>query len=147
GHRAAHPRRPIDGQGAAREGGLRVLRQRVRGRGPGELLMKRPSVFFAAAIAAIAASFANFAGCASDLTDDVEGKQCTESGECLPGYECDHATNICVEEGTVKEDSGAPDAPMADAGDSGPDGCPDGADGCTAICGEGETNCGGVCVK
>ena len=41
------------------------------------------------------------AACESDLSSDVEGKECDADGACLPGYACDEESNLCIEQGAV----------------------------------------------
>ena len=57
--------------------------------------------------------------CEGDLSPSVEGKGCGPAGECLPGYTCDDATNVCVVTGSVMT---------------------------PVVCRDGETTCGGECV-
>ena len=56
------------------------------------------------------------AGCESDLSADMEGKECDSEGACLPGYVCDGESNLCIKRQTEEN------------------------------CREGETICGGMCV-
>ncbi|HWP09025.1 MAG TPA: hypothetical protein VNN72_24955, partial [Polyangiaceae bacterium] len=40
-------------------------------------------------------------GCEGDLSDNLDGKACGAKGECVDGYVCDTATNVCVKAGSV----------------------------------------------
>ena len=40
-------------------------------------------------------------GCQGSLPTSLDGKACTASGECLPGYVCDHEHNVCVKGGGI----------------------------------------------
>ena len=44
-------------------------------------------------------------GCADSLTDDLDGRPCTDDGRCVAGYVCS-LDKICVREGSGEADSG-----------------------------------------
>ena len=73
-------------------------------------------------LAALSLVLSAAAGCQTDLTDNLDGKQCDSKGECVAGYTCDEVKNLCVRSGSLP------------------------ADGGPVICSEGETVCGGECV-
>src|SRR6187402_2162206 len=56
--------------------------------------------------ASLAAAAALLASCKSDLSESVEGLDCGSQGECLPGYECDSASNTCVLPGSITNPPG-----------------------------------------
>src|SRR6185369_13478892 len=69
--------------------------------------------------------------CTSDLSEDLSGKSCSATGDCLSGYECEKRTGRCVPIGPADNSAGG-----------------EGGGGSTTpvACGEGQTVCGGDCV-